>query len=126
MQYIKHYWIGVNSENYEVNENPIEKRHPEAEFPGLDVKLWLHDIDGIDVCLSQVPDNITIDNVIIDDKKAVIKLTEDQFNDVCNIIEESNMLSYRASLDENEELREDLINQSKLKYQEGIELLHSF
>ena len=43
MQYIKHYWINVNTGTYSCGDNPVEKRHPEAEFPGLDVKIWMKD-----------------------------------------------------------------------------------
>jgi len=42
MKYLKHYWIDVNTGAYTCTENPIEKRHLEAEFPGLDVKAWMH------------------------------------------------------------------------------------
>ena len=37
MKYLKHYWICVKDETFCWADNPVEKRHPEAEFPGLDV-----------------------------------------------------------------------------------------
>ena len=84
MKYLKHYWICVHTGNYMCANNPVEKRHPEAEFPGLDVRIWMHDENGIDVCLSRVPDGVSIVDVVDDHngKKVVQKLTETEFNSV--------------------------------------------
>ena len=61
MKYLKHYWKSTNPlESILLLLIDIHKRHPEAEFPGLDVQIWMHDADGIDVCMAQVPDSTTV------------------------------------------------------------------
>tara|TARA_X000000368_G_scaffold329185_1_gene266253 strand:+ start:175 stop:540 length:366 start_codon:yes stop_codon:yes gene_type:complete len=66
------------------NDTPNGKTHPYNVFSAneLDVKIWLIDSDGIDVCLSELPDSVTIAEVAVGSKKAVIELTETQFNTV--------------------------------------------
>ena len=49
MKYLKHYWKSTTSGDYLTTANSIDKRHPEAEFAGLDVQIWMHDADGVDV-----------------------------------------------------------------------------
>ena len=48
MKYLKHYWKSTkpSAGDYLTTANSIDKRHPEAEFPGLDVQIWMHDADG--------------------------------------------------------------------------------
>ena len=82
MKYLKHYWKSTETGDYLTTANTIHKRHPEAEFAGLDVQIWLHDADGIDVCLARVPDSTTITEVTVGSKKAIQELTETQYNTV--------------------------------------------
>jgi hypothetical protein len=124
MQYLKHYWINVNTGQYAINENPVEKRHPEAEFPGLDVKIWMHDLDGIDVCLSTVPDTTEVLDVTVGNKKAVQKLTEDQFNSVQIPLQESQTLRQEALQETDETLKAEKEAAAEAKYQEAVAALH--
>jgi len=89
MKYLKHYWIAVHGGGWCTTENPIEKRHPEGEYPGLDVRVWMHDEDGIDVCLSAVPDSTSITTITEGSKNAVQELTETEFNSVWTPLQES-------------------------------------
>ena len=82
MKYLKHYWKSTETGDYLTTTNTILKRHPEAEFAGLDVQIWMHDADGIDVCMAQVPDSTTITEVTVGSKKAIQSLTETQYNTV--------------------------------------------
>ena len=86
MKYVKHYWIDhvTNVWLTTTNDTPNGKTHPYNVFSAneLDVKMWLIDSDGIDVCLSELPDSVTIAEVAVGSKKAVIELTETQFNTV--------------------------------------------
>ena len=95
MKYLKHYWISKDG-SWATATNPIEKRHPEAEYAGLGVKVWMHDPDGIDVCLSTVPDDTTINTIVVGEKNAVIELTEEQFNSVKAPVDESMATSREA------------------------------
>ena len=98
MKYLKHYWKSTNpsSDDYLTTANSIDKRHPEAELSGLDVQIWMHDADGIDVCLSQVPDGVTITDVTIGSKKAIQELTETQYNSVKTPLDASAVLESEA------------------------------
>ena len=86
MKYVKHYWIDhvTNAWLTTTNDTPNGKTHPYNVFSAneLDVKIWLIDSDGIDVCLSEVPDSVTITEVAVGTKKALIELTETQYNTV--------------------------------------------
>ena len=123
MQYLKHYWISISTGSYAVSDNPVEKRHPEAEFPGLDVKIWMSDENGIDVCLSVGPDTTSVSDIIIGDKKAVQILTEDQFNSVSIPYLESQLLYSQAR--ENGEEDAAIIAQADLKLQEARQALYT-
>ena len=96
MKYLKHYWKSTETGSYLTTENSIHKRHPEAEFAGLGVKIWMHDSDSIDVCLSTVPDSTTITEVTIGSKKAVQEITETQFNSVKTPLDASTALESEA------------------------------
>ena len=64
-KYIKHYYVdGENLTEFFVDKNmgPNGKTHPRIE--GLDVKFWFVDNNGIDYCLSIVPDETVITPVI--------------------------------------------------------------
>lgn len=82
MKYLKHYWISTETGEYLTGTNVHTKRHPESEFDGLDVKIWIKDSDGIDLCLSQVPDSTTITNSVVGSKDSVKELTETEYNSV--------------------------------------------
>ena len=96
MKYLKHYWKSTESGEYLTTANSIHKRHPEAEFAGLDVQIWSHDADGIDVCMAQVPDSTPIVDVTIGSKKAIQELTETQYNTVKTPLDASNVLNGEA------------------------------
>ena len=96
MKYLKHYWKSTTSGDYLTTANSIDKRHPEAEFAGLDVQIWMHDADGVDVCMAQVPDSTTITDVTVGSKKAIQSLTETQYNTVKTPLDASNVLNGEA------------------------------
>ena len=125
MKYLKHYWICVHSGNYMCANNPVEKRHPEAEFPGLDVRIWMHDEDGIDVCLSKVPDSTVITDIVNPNngKKVVQELTEVQFNSVQTPLDESAALRQQAQEETDETVKADLEAQADAKFAEAQQAL---
>ena len=96
MKYLKHYWKSTESGEYLTTANTIHKRHPEAEFAGLDVQIWMHDADGVDVCMARVPDGVTITEVTIGSKKAIQELTETQYNTVKTPLDASYVLNEEA------------------------------
>jgi len=96
MKYLKHYWKSTTSGDYLTTANSIDKRHPEAEFAGLDVQIWMHDADGVDVCMAQVPDSTTITDVTVGSKKAIQSLTETQYNTVKTPLDASGVLNEEA------------------------------
>jgi hypothetical protein len=126
MKYLKHYWICVQDGNYCCEDNPVEKRHPEAEFPGLDVRIWMHDEDGIDVCLSRVPDSTTITDVTNPEtgKKVVQELTEVEFNSVQTPLDESVSLRQQAQQETDETIKADLEAQADAKFVETQQALY--
>ena len=84
MQYIKHYYVDDNNNTYccETAE-PAYKRHPSKEYDGLSVKVWLSDSEGVDVCLSELPDSTTISTIAAPcGKNSVQVLTEEEYNSV--------------------------------------------
>jgi len=97
MKYLKHYWKSTETGEYLTTTNTIHKRHPEAEFAGLDVQVWMHDADGIDVCMAQVPDSTPIVDVTIDSKKAIQELTETQYNSVKTPLNAAQVLDEEAA-----------------------------
>ena len=86
-KYLKHYW--KKNGNWLTTANEVEQHHPEADYPGLGVKIWMRDSDGVDVCLSEVPDSTAISTITVGSKNAVIELTEEQFNSVKTPLDES-------------------------------------
>ena len=97
MKYLKHYWKSTETGDYLTTTNTIHKRHPEAEFAGLDVQIWMHDADGVDVCLARVPDTTTITEVTVGSKKAIQELTETQYNSVKTPLDAAGVLNEEAS-----------------------------
>lgn len=98
MQYIKHYYVDDNSNTFccESTE-PAYKRHPYKEYSGLDVKVWLKDSEGVDVCLSEVPDSTPVSTVASPcGKNAVQVLTEAEYQSVATPYFEAAVLSGEA------------------------------
>jgi hypothetical protein len=93
-KYLKHYW--KKNGNWLTTANEIEQHHPEADYAGLGVKIWMHDSDGVDVCLSEVPDSTAISTIAVGSKNAVIELTETQFNSVKTPLDEAVTLREEA------------------------------
>ena len=93
-KYLKHYW--KKNGNWLTTANLVEQHHPEADYPGLDVNIWMHDSDGVDVCLSKVPDSTVISTITVESKNAVIELTETQFNSVKTPLDEAAVLRQEA------------------------------
>ena len=93
-KYLKHYWKKNGS--WLTTSNEVEQHHPESDYPGLGVKVWMHDSDGIDVCLSEVPDSTSISTITVGSKKAVMELTETQFNSVKTPLDEASVLREEA------------------------------
>ena len=93
-KYLKHYW--KKNGNWLTTANEVEQHHPEADYPGLGVKIWMHDSDGVDVCLSEVPDTTGISTITVGSKNAVIELTETQFNSVKTPLDEAATLREEA------------------------------
>ena len=98
MQYIKHYYVDDENNTFccEIEE-PRYKRHPWKEYEGLDVKIWLQDSDGIDVCLAEIPDSTPVSTVVSPcGKNAIQILTESEYNSVSTPYFESQVLSQEA------------------------------
>ena len=93
-KYLKHYW--KKGDAWLTTSNQVEQHHPEADYPGLDVNIWMHDSDGVDVCLSKVPDGTAISTIAVGSKNAVIELTETQFNSVKTPLDEAAVLESEA------------------------------
>jgi hypothetical protein len=126
MKYLKHYWIDLNFGKYSTTYNPVEKRHPEKEFPGLDVRFWLIDENDIDICLSAVPDDTEVSDVFDDENKKVVQvLTEDQFNSIAIPIQESHNLFVQSMQQIDDEIKSNLQQQASLKKQESEEALYN-
>jgi len=98
MQYIKHYYVDAQGGSYCcTTTEPKYKRHPVQEYPGLDVKVWLTDSNGVDVMLAQVPDSTPVADVAHGDHTAVKVLTEAEFNGVWTPYSEAQALYGEAS-----------------------------
>ena len=112
-QYIKHYykktsddtWITSIKKIYNSTTNQwssdttfVERRKPDKEYPGLGTKVWILDSEGVEICLSDLPDSTSVENVSYDNKKVVQILNEDQFNSVKDLVDASFVLSSEADL----------------------------
>lgn len=129
MQYIKHYWVNNINNQYccSTNDAP-EKRHPVKEIPGLDVKVWLQDIDGIDVCLSEVSSDIPVPEAYessTSTKKCVQVLTEEEYNSVATPYFESQQLYGEARTEEDETIKAEKEALASAKYQEALTALYA-
>lgn len=130
MQYIKHYYVD-DSSNYFCCETPDPKykRHPWKEYEGLDVKIWLSDVDGIDVCLAEIPDTTSV-TTITDDcgKNSVQVLTEAEYNTVAIPYGEAGVLSgeaRQARQDGDEALAAQKEAAAQAKLQDALTALHT-
>ena len=96
-QYIKHCWKDMSGEWIPINKDKLERRYPEAEYPGLDVEIWMTEETlingkyfGVDVCLSIVPDSTPVADItetfyingVNVQRKVVQVITESGFNAV--------------------------------------------
>lgn len=61
MIYLKHYWVRDGQYLTNPGENGPLQSHP--NIPGLEVRYWLTDDNGVDYCLSTVPDDTLITEV---------------------------------------------------------------
>ena len=98
MQYIKHYYVDDEHNTFccEAPE-PAYKRHPWKEYAGLDVKVWLSDSDGVDVCLAELPDNTSVSTTVSDcGKNSIQVLSEAEYNSVATPYFEAQTLSGEA------------------------------
>jgi hypothetical protein len=109
MQYIKHYYVDEDNNTFccETTSNPKYKRHPWKEYAGLNVKIWLTDSDGVEVCLAELPDETTVSTVADANsgKNRIQVLTETEYNSVATPYFESQTLSQEAreARDQNDE-----------------------
>lgn len=135
MQYIKHYYVNdVTSEYMTTTNDAPAKRHPIKEIPGLNVKFWSHDPDGIDVCVSEVEaDQITITDQEVDDKFAVKVITEDQYNSLISLQKEIDTIAIelypegsRGGAIDPESLDAELVTNLETKQKELKDLINSF
>ncbi len=154
-QYIKHYykkaiddtWITSIKKTYNSDTNEwiadtsyVERRKPEKEYAGLGVKVWILDSEGVDICLSDLPDSTSVENVLCDGKKVVQILNEDQFNSVKNLMGEipseiivTELAAQALELEEGSDEKnakleeiESIENQRRDKYAEARRTLYSF
>ena len=99
-KYIKHYWISERGKNRtwvtQVHTSWIPRTHPVKEYPGLDVRYWLADSEGVSVCISRVPDDTEIETIVQDGKKVVMELSECTFNELEDGLIEVHELFYQA------------------------------
>jgi hypothetical protein len=130
MQYIKHYYVDENSNAFccEFPE-PSYKRHPYKEYSGLSVRIWLTDSEGVDVCLSELPDSTPVSTITSScGKNAVQVLTETEFSSVAIPYFESQTLSMEAQearKNGDETISSEKESASSTKLNEAIVALHS-
>ena len=109
MQYIKHYYVDEDNNTFccKTTSNPKYKRHPWKEYTGLNVKIWLSDSDGVDVCLAELPDETTVSTVADANsgKNSIQVLTEAEYNTVATPYFEAQTLygEARQAKDQNDE-----------------------
>ena len=87
----------------------------------------MHDEDGIDVCLSQVPDSTSVADVTNPEtgKKVVQELTEEEFNSVKDPLNTSAVLHQQAQQETDETVKADLEAQADAKFQEAQQALYA-
>ena len=129
MQYIKHYYVDDDYNTFccEVTPEPKYKRHPCKEYAGLDVKVWLSDSDGVDVCLAELPDSTPVSTTVDSDcgKNQIKVLTEAEYNSVATPYFEAQTLSGEAMSEEDETLKAEKEASAAAKYQEAVTALNA-
>ena len=99
MQYIKHYYVDDDHNTFccATDSNPKYKRHPWKEYAGLDVKVWLSDSDGVDVCLAELPDSTSVSTTVAEcGKNSIQVLSGAEYNSVATPYFEAQTLSGEA------------------------------
>lgn len=130
MQYIKHYYVDDNSNVFccEPTE-PAYKRHPWKEYAGLDVKIWLSDAEGVDVCLAELPDSTSVSTIPHEcGKNSIQVLTETEYNTVATPYGEAGVLfgeAQQARQDGDEALAAQKEAEAQVKYQEALTALYA-
>jgi len=130
MQYIKHYYVNDDNNTFccETVE-PKYKRHPHKEYSGLDVKIWGTDADGVDVCLSEVPDSTSVATVSSDcGKNAVQVLTKTEYDTVATPYSAAQALfaeAQQAKQDDDEELATTKETEAQAKLNQALTALRT-
>ena len=131
MQYIKHYYVDDDHNTF-CCEEPCSakyKRHPWKEYPGLDVKVWLTDADGVDVMIAEVPDSTSVSTIVNDcGKNSVQVLTEIEYNTVAIPYFEAQTLfgeAQTARQEGDETLATQKESEGQLKLQEATQALRN-
>jgi len=130
MQYIKHYYVDDNSNAFCCEKpDPAYKRHPWKEYPGLNVRIWSGDVEGVEVCLAELPDTTAVSTVASNcGKNAVQVLTEAEYNSVATPYFEAQTLSSEAQQareDGDEATATAKETAAQAKHQEALTALHA-
>jgi len=98
MQYIKHYYVDDTNGVFCCDPTePKYKRHPWKEYPGLDVKVWLSDSEGVNVMLSELPDSTPVSTIVSPcGKNAIQVISEAEYQSVATPYFEAAVLSGEA------------------------------
>ena len=125
MQYIKHYYVDNINNNFittiDEKENSREYRQPNVEYSELNVKFWLTDSDSIDLCISEIPDDVLVENIRnVDDTKYSVKiLTKEEYDSFVELKKEVDLLNSII-------IKEEIVNQVKItKNNDLVEFINS-
>jgi len=125
MQYIKHYYVDNINNNFittiDEKQNSREYRQPNVEYSELNVKFWLTDSDSIDLCISEIPDDVLVENIRnVDDTKYSVKiLTKEEYNSFVELKKEVDLLNSII-------IKEEIVNQVKItKNNDLVEFINS-
>lgn len=125
MQYIKHYYVDNINNNFittiDEKENSREYRQPNVEYSELNVKFWLTDSDSIDLCISEIPDDVLVENIRnVDDTKYSVKiLTKEEYDSFVELKKEVDLLN-------SIKIKEEIVNQVKIaKNNDLVEFINS-
>lgn len=130
MKYVKHYYVDDGNSVFccEAPE-PAYKRHPWKEYEGLDVKIWLTDAEGVDVCLSELPDTTEVATIVSDcGKNSIEVLTKTKYNSVATPYFAAQTLAaeaQQAKRDGDEELAATKEAEAQAELQEALTALHA-
>lgn len=125
MQYIKHYYVDNINNNFittiDEKQNSREYRQPNVEYSELNVKFWLTDSDSIDLCISEIPDDVLVENIRnVDDTKYSVKiLTKEEYDSFVELKKEVDLLNSIT-------IKEEIVNQVKItKNNDLVEFINS-